>query len=75
MPEERPALVHAWVKTGLARGEGTLIRRCDSAGCTGCGSPAFTKRCFFREKVLPEVVSTWQQADAVAGWAELKGCV
>lgn len=58
VPEERPALVHAWVKTELAWREGTLIRCCDSTGCTGCGSPAFTKRCFFRGKVLPKAVST-----------------
>lgn len=65
VPEERPVLVPTWIKTNLegevgspGQWEWMLIRRCDSAGCTGWGSPGFTERCFFRGKVLTKAVST-----------------
>lgn len=61
VPEERPVVLPTWVQTNLegeagspGRREWALTRRCDSAGCTGCGSPGFTQRCFLGARYLPK---------------------
>lgn len=53
-------MLPTWVKTNLegeagspGRREWALTRRCDPAGCTGCGSPGFTQRCFLGGRYLP----------------------